>query len=236
MASHPQLLRLLQRKAWMGGQAVQPRDRTPSCRPTSSIDLTCQHQRRCPQMLRASAAARGAQLVCTALSVLTLCTLVRPKGVVWLVDASPTRAMVGWPGSWQAVWSGNRLDRSRATKATMGGRATRRAVTRVKSEQASKGKLRTPTRPEIGEGSTVLGSSRQMHLGRSAGVMDTARRDSQPGNWGRPACGEGSGLDNAARCWPVRESDRVIVPSKPGNAGGGKAADFWCVCEAAEVR
>jgi len=65
--------------------------------------------------------------------------------------------------------------------------------------------------------------------------MDIARRDSQPGNWGRPASGEGSGLDSAARHWPVRESDRVIVPLKPGNAGGGKDADFWCVFEADEV-
>ena len=118
------------------------------------------------------------------------------------------------------------------------------AVTCVKPEQASKGKLWTPTRPEIGEGSTVLGSSRQMHLGRSTGVMDIARRDSQPGNWGRPADGEGSDLNGAAKslplrrrgCRPVRESDRVVVPSKPGNAGGGKGPDFWCVFEANEVR
>jgi hypothetical protein len=25
------------------------------------------------------------------------------------------------------------------------------------------------------------------------------------------------------------ESDRIIVPLKPGNAGGGKGPDFWCV-------
>jgi hypothetical protein len=125
-----------------------------------------------------------------------------PQRRGWLVSESLIRVTVGWPGSWQAVWSGNRLDRSPATKATSGGRATRWAVTRVKSEQASKGKLWTPTRPEIGEGSTVLGSSRQMHLGRSIGVMDTARRDSQPGNWGRPAYGEGSGLNGAARACP----------------------------------
>src|SRR5487761_2660260 len=61
--------------------------------------------------------------------------------------------------------------------AALGGRAKRRAVTCVKPEQASKGKLWTPTRPEFGEGSTVWGSSRQMHLDRSTGVMGTARRD-----------------------------------------------------------
>jgi len=164
------------------------------------------------------------------------CTSGAPQRRGWLVSESLIRVTVGWPGSWQAVWSGNRLDRSPATKATSGGRATRWAVTRVKSEQASKGKLWTPTRPEFGEGSTVWGSSRQMHLGRSTGVMDIARRDSQPGNWGRPVRDEGSGLNGAARCRSVRESDRVVVPLKPGNSGGGKGPDFWCVFEANEVR
>jgi hypothetical protein len=69
----------------------------------------------------------------------------------------------------------------------------------VKPEQASKGKLWTPTRPEFGED-------------------------------------EGSGLNGAARQRSRRESDRVIVPLKPGNAGGGKDPDFWYVFEANEVR
>src|SRR5271166_3700278 len=44
-----------------------------------------------------------------------------PTGCDHLVGASPTRAMVGWPGSWQAVWLGNWLDRSPATKVAVGG-------------------------------------------------------------------------------------------------------------------
>src|ERR1700689_3628952 len=76
---------------------------------------------------------------------------VRPEGRDHLVGASPTRAMVGWPGSWQAVWLGNWPDRSPATNTACGGGANRRAVTSVKPEQASKGKLWTRTRPEHGE-------------------------------------------------------------------------------------
>jgi hypothetical protein len=34
----------------------------------------------------------------------------------------------------------------------------------------------------------------------------------------------------------MRESDRVVVLLKPGNAGGGKDPDFWYVTEAKEVR
>jgi hypothetical protein len=143
--------------------------------------------------------------------------------------------MVGWPGSWQAVWLGNWLDRSPATKATLGGRAKRRAVMRVKPEQASKGKSWTPTRPEDGEGSTVWGSSRQMHLDRSTGVVGTARRDRGTGKRGRPVTDEGSGLNGAVRHRSGRVSDRAVVLAKPGNAGGGKGPDFWCVFEADEV-
>ena len=30
---------------------------------------------------------------------------------------------------------------------------------------------------------------------------------------------------------PVWESERVIGPVRPGNAGGGKGPYFWCACE-----
>ena len=47
---------------------------------------------------------------------------------------------------------------------------------------------------------------------------------------------EGSGLNDAVWHWTTRESDRVVVPLKPGNAGGGKDPDFWRVFAANEVR
>ncbi len=134
-----------------------------------------------------------------------------PEGRVHLVGESPTRVMVGWPGSWQAVWLGNWPCRSPATKAALGGRANRRAVTCVKPEQASKGKLWTPTRPKRGEGSTVWGSSRQMHLDRSTGVVGTARRDRGTRKRGRSTCDEGSDLNGAVRRRSVWKSERVIV-------------------------
>ena len=144
--------------------------------------------------------------------------------------------MVGWPGSWQEAWLGNWLGLSPATKAALGGRANRRAVTRVKPEQATKGQLWTSTRQIHGEGSTVWGSSRQSHLDRSIGVRDTARRDRGSRKRGRPARDQGSGLNDAKWHRSARESDRVVVPLKPGNSGGGKDPDFWYVFEANEVR
>jgi hypothetical protein len=77
--------------------------------------------------------------------------LVRPERRDHLVGASPTRAMVGWPGSWQAARTGNRPGRSPVTKAALGGRANRRAVTCVKPEQASKGKSWTPPGQRTGK-------------------------------------------------------------------------------------
>jgi hypothetical protein len=164
------------------------------------------------------------------------CNPVRPERRDHLVGASPTRAMVGWPGSYQAARLGNRPGRSPETKSASGGRANRRAVTCVKPEQASKGKSWTPTRPEFGEGSTVWGSSRQMHPDWSIGVRGTARRDRGSRKRGRPVAGEGSGLNDAKWYRSTRESDRVVVPLKPGNSGGGKGPDFWYVFEANEVR
>ena len=122
------------------------------------------------------------------------------------------------------------------TKAALGGRAIRRAVTRVKPEQASKAKSWTPTRLNYGEGCTRWGSNRQMHPSRSTGVGGTARRKGDAGNLGRPA-GMRVATSNAAfgrRC--RRESDGAVVPARPGNAGGGKGPGFWCACNEAEDR
>ena len=75
-----------------------------------------------------------------------------------------------------------------------------------------------------------------MHPARSTGVMGTARRDRGSRKRERSARDEGSGLNDAEGQRSARKSDRVIVPPKPGNAGGGKDPDFWCVFEANEVR
>jgi hypothetical protein len=75
-----------------------------------------------------------------------------------------------------------------------------------------------------------------MHPDRSTGVWGTARRDRGSRKRGRPVLSEGSGLDNAEGRWFARESERVVVPLKPGNSGGGKDPDFWHVFEANEVR
>jgi hypothetical protein len=75
-----------------------------------------------------------------------------------------------------------------------------------------------------------------MHLDRSTGVMGTARRDRGSRKRGRSVHDGGSGLNDVEGHRSARKSDRVVVPLKPGNAGGGKDPYFWHVFEANEVR
>ena len=71
------------------------------------------------------------------------------------------------------------------------------AVTRVKLEQASKVKMWMPTRLRNGEGCTdreesgdgIRLSSTNEHLSRSTGVVSTACREGDLGQWGRLGIG-----------------------------------------------
>ena len=134
------------------------------------------------------------------------------RGAITLWVEVPLGQWSVWPGSWQAAWVGNCLRRSPATKAALGGRATRRAVTCVKPEQASKGKLWTPTRPENGEGSTIRGSSRQMHLDRSTGVVGTARRDRGLRKRGRPVARQLIAVGTRITARPPHRTVRAAFP------------------------
>ena len=67
-----------------------------------------------------------------------------------------------------------------------------------------------PTHPEFGEGRVGRGSNRQMHPFRSAGVVGTARTHGGSSNEGRPAEGEGSGLNVTSGDGHGGSSDRVV--------------------------
>jgi hypothetical protein len=68
------------------------------------------------------------------------------------------------------------------------------AVTRVKLEQASKVTMWMPTRRKNGEGRAGREET-NTHLFRSAGVVSTACRQGDLGQWGRPGTG-GSRVPN----------------------------------------
>jgi len=150
-----------------------------------------------------------------------------PEGAITLwVKVPPGQWSVGPVAGRRRGWATVPVEALRQ-RALSGARAKRRAVMRVNPEQASKGKSWTPTRPKNGEGSTVSGSSRRTHRDRSIGVMGTARRERESRNRGDPPWTRVVPRHRRLGRWSGRESDRVIVPSKPGNAGGGKDPDFW---------
>jgi hypothetical protein len=66
---------------------------------------------------------------------------------------------------------------------------------------------------------------------RSTGPVHRGSGDGTPerylGQRGRPGLGVGRVPQSQASWQPGRESERVIVPKKPGNAGGGKDPYFW---------
>ena len=96
--------------------------------------------------------------------------------------------------------------------------------------------MQTPTRLLARGRPRGQGSNRQTHLSRSAGVLDTARWKGDAGNRGRPVRVGGRGFNIAHGGGLGRVSDRVVVPSRPGNAGGGKDPDFWCAFDDGEER
>jgi hypothetical protein len=93
---------------------------------------------------------------------------------------------------------------------------------------------RMPTRQRNGEGHA------------DGEVVDACTRSDPPGYWaqhvgkviratGETRRGEGSGLDADFGRRLRRESDRDIVPMKPGNAGGGKDPDFWTLLKTERI-
>ena len=79
------------------------------------------------------------------------------------------------------------------------------------------------------------GSNRQTHPFRSIGVVGTACRKGEPGNWGRPVR-DGGRASDIVSTMALRASDRVVLLLRLGNSSGGKDPDFWYAFEGAEDR
>src|SRR5947207_4623845 len=88
--------------------------------------------------------------------------------------------------------------------------------------------MRTPTHLSYGEGrvnwEAIDARTRSVRRGMWHGTLE-----GDTGNRGRPVL---VGVRNWRRT--ERESDRVVRPTKLGNAGGGKGPDFWCALEDSE--
>ena len=72
-------------------------------------------------------------------------------------------------------------------------------------------------------------STGSVHRGNGDGTLERYL-----GQRGRPGL-DGGSVSKRQESWrPGRESERVIVPKNPGNAGGGKGPHFWNASEEAE--
>jgi hypothetical protein len=170
----------------------------------------------------------------------SLCASGAPRGRVMPMDESSIQIGVGRSGSWRAAWQDDLREqagqpgRSLATKAALGGRAKRRAVTRVHPEHASKVELWTPTLAEEGEGSTggEEADTRTRTVHRGNGDSTPRRYHGQRGRSVRVRPRPQRRLGRRL----AQKSGGVVVPGKPGNSGGGKDPDFGCACAAAEER
>ena len=78
-----------------------------------------------------------------------------------------------------------------------------------------------------------MGKHRQTHPLRSTGVVGTARRQGCLLQRGRPGRLTGRAVQRRVRRRVGRASERLVVPWKPHNGGGGKGPHFWNAAEGA---
>src|SRR5437764_15361118 len=133
-----------------------------------------------------------------------------PKGGYNRSGKAPLKELLLGLDSVRAFEPGNCLGRSLAIKRMYGGRATVRAVTRVKLEQASKVTMWMPTRLKNGEGRAGREGTNK-HLFRSAGVVSTACREGDLSQWGIPGTGGGRASQRRPKGQrPVWDPERVV--------------------------
>jgi len=106
-------------------------------------------------------------------------------------------------------------------------RANLRAATRSESRAGSESTVVTPTRHHRGEGRRSTGKQPTHAPVLVTGVLGAARREGSSTQRGKPGRGVGWRPTTPPTGWrPCRESERSILPGKPGNAGGGKGPHF----------
>jgi hypothetical protein len=102
--------------------------------------------------------------------------------------------------------------------------ASIQAVTLVNTEQASKRSMRRSTRQPF-RGRLIRLGKRAKHIpSRCAGVVVTACTQGKRTQHGKPCGVVSDGQPDAREGQPgrCRVAERLVVPGKPGNAGGGK--------------
>jgi hypothetical protein len=105
--------------------------------------------------------------------------------------------------------------------------ASWQAVTRVNTEAAPKDTMRRPTLPGVGGRLVRIGHEWTTQPICFAGVVGGSMPARSDGQHGKPArVGDRLTLTATLGGWPVRVTEGLVVPTRPGNAGGGKGPWF----------
>jgi hypothetical protein len=113
-------------------------------------------------------------------------------------------------------------------------KASRQAVTRVNAEQAPKALMWEPTRQHNGEGRRPWGRGRQLPRSDTTQGSHRGNGDGMPANGDLTQHGKPQAVGARDSQPDAREgqagspgvADRLVVPTRPGNAGGGKEPEF----------
>jgi len=102
------------------------------------------------------------------------------------------------------------------------------AVMRMNAEQASKKAMREPTRLNNGEGRGFWGRRATRAPRGPAGVVATAciGRRFEATREAPAVVSEHQPATREGQAGPYGVAERLVVPEKPGNAGGGKGTQF----------
>ena len=147
------------------------------------------------------------------------------KGPLFQRVEVPPRQRSSRPGSYPSSRGGNEAAEAWEKGGSFGLSASWQAVTRVNTETAPKVTMRRPTLPGLGEGCYGSGSTGRRARSASPGWWVTACQQGTTGNTGSPLRWPGWPT-GALGVWPERVAEGLVVPLKPGNAGGGKGPWF----------
>ena len=137
------------------------------------------------------------------------------------------------PGSYPSGRGGNETAGAWEKGDSLGLSASWQAVTRVNTEAAPKVTMRRPTLPGLGEGWHGRRTEGRRAQPAAPGWWVTACQQGATINTGSPGRWPFDEPTGATGTWPMRVAEGLVVPRKPGNAGGGKGPWFQDADEAA---
>ena len=128
------------------------------------------------------------------------------------------------PGSNRSSGGGNEATEAFGERVALGDSASMQAVTKVNAEQAPKIITQELTRRKYGEGRSRWESTSERSQRSCRGIGDGMQTQGIRRNTGSPSGDPvvGQPVARESQAGPFGVAERLVVPRKPGNTGGGK--------------